>query len=305
MIRVAKLVVVVGVLAALAWSVQSQWGTVRSDLARLPISDALAAFGLALGATAAALMAWRTMLGNLGSPLPPLLALHIYALSQLGKYVPGSVWPVLAQMELGRQYDVPRLRSATAFLLTLMGSVISATAMGALLAFTSPGWGRACALLPLVLLVMHPRILVPLTRLAGRILRRPELTDSPTLAGVSRCMGWLLTQWLCLGVGTWLMARGLGESITLTRCIAAVALSWAAGLVVVIVPAGAGVREGVLTFLLASSVGSGTALALALLGRLALTFSDAVFALLGAIFARQARRQHPQRPGPARAKSPA
>jgi uncharacterized membrane protein YbhN (UPF0104 family) len=88
------------------------------------------------------------------------------------------------------------------------------------------------------------------------------------------------------------MADGLGSSVSLTRCIAAVALSWAAGLVVVIVPAGAGVREGVLTYLLASSMGSGRALALALLGRLALTLADAFGAALGALVARRAKRQH-------------
>ena len=221
-------------------------------------------------------------------------SIYIYALSQLGKYVPGSVWPVLAQMELGRAFAVPRVRMATAFLLTLLGSLVSATATGFLLAFTSPGWGRAFALLPLVLVLMHPRVLVPLTALLGRVLRRPAVTEPPSLLGVTRAMGWLVVQWVAIGIGTALMAGGLGAHVSLTRCIAAVALSWAAGLAVVIVPAGAGVREGVFTVLLSSSVGSGRALALALLGRLALTLADAAGAALGALVARRAQRHHPE-----------
>jgi hypothetical protein len=290
--RVAKVILVVGLIAALAYSVHSQWGTVRHDVARLPILDGVAALLLALIATGASMLAWRSMLGDLGSRLPLLPALHIYALSALGKYVPGSVWPVLAQMELGRAYAIPRLRSATAFLLTLMGSVVSATATGGLLAVTSPGWGRLFALLPLVLIVMHPRVLVPLTTAIAKVLRRPAVTEEPSVAGVTRSMGWLLVQWVCIGGGTAIMADGLGSSVSVTRCIAAVALSWAAGLVVVVVPAGAGVREGVLTYLLASSLGSGRALALALLGRLALTLADAFGAALGALVARRAKRQH-------------
>jgi hypothetical protein len=35
---------------------------------------------------------------------------RILFLGQLGKYLPGSVWPVLAQMELGKTYRVPRHR---------------------------------------------------------------------------------------------------------------------------------------------------------------------------------------------------
>ena len=285
-IRVAKVVIVVGLLVALALSVHSQWGAVRHDLARLPIIDVVAAVVLAVAATGAAMLAWRAMLADLGSPLPLSPAVRIYALSQLGKYVPGSVWPVLAQMELGRAFHIPRLRSATAFLLALLASLLTAIAVGGLLALTSPGWGRALAVLPLALLALHPRVLVPLTQLLGRVLRRPAVSEPPSLRGVARCIGWLLVQWLCLGVGTAIMAHGLGAHVSFTRVSAAVALSWAAGLAAIPVPAGAGVREGVLTFLLSSSVGSGRALTLALLGRLALTLADAAAAGLGALVGR-------------------
>ncbi len=290
-IRVAKVVLVVGILVALVLSVQSQWGAVRHDLAHLPAWAAVSAVVLALAATAAAMLAWRTILGDLGSPLPLFPAVRIYALSQLGKYLPGSVWPVLAQMELGKAYDIPRLRSATAFLLALLSSLMTAIAVGGLLAFTSPGWGRALALLPLSLLALHPRVLVPLTALVGRVLRRPAVSEPPTFRGELRCVGWLMIQWLLLGVGTALMAKGLGAHLPLTRCIAAVALSWAAGLAAIPVPAGAGVREGVLVFLLSPYVGSGTALTLALLGRLALTLADAAAAGLGAFVGRAAHHE--------------
>jgi uncharacterized membrane protein YbhN (UPF0104 family) len=287
LVRVAKIVVFVALLAALAFSVRSQWGSVRHELASLPIAAGITAVVLALLATAVSMLAWRTILADLGSRLALPPSVHIYALSQLGKYLPGSVWPVLGQMELGRAFDVPRLRSATAFLLVLLGSVVSATAAGGLLAFTSPGWGRAFALLPLVVLVMHPRVLVPLTSLLGRVLRRPAVTQPPSLGGIARALGWLSLQWLSLGISTAVMAHGLAAHVSLTRCIAAVSLAWAAGLVVVFVPAGVGVREGVFTYLLAPAVGSSRALALALLGRFALTIADAIGAAVGAFLSRR------------------
>jgi uncharacterized membrane protein YbhN (UPF0104 family) len=292
LVRVAKVVVFVGLLVALGFSVRSQWGTVGHDLRKLPVGDAVAALLLSLVATAVSMQAWRTILADLGSRLPLAPAVYIYALSQLGKYLPGSVWPVLAQMELGKAFSIPRVRMATAFLLALLGSLVSATATGGLLVFTSPGWGRLFVLLPLVLVVMHPRLLVPLTALLGKVLRRPAVTQPPSLRGITIAMLWLFVQWFSIGLGTALMAHGLGSSVSLTRVIAAVALSWAAGLAVVIVPAGAGVREGVFIFLMSSSVGSGRALTLALLGRLALTLADAAGAALGVLVARRAQRHH-------------
>ena len=66
-----------------------------------------------------AMMTWRTLLADLGSPLPLRPAAKVFFVGQLGKYIPGAVWPVLAQMEMGRDLGVPRPRSAAAFFLMM------------------------------------------------------------------------------------------------------------------------------------------------------------------------------------------
>jgi uncharacterized membrane protein YbhN (UPF0104 family) len=55
-------------------------------------------------------------------------------------------------------------------------------------------------------------------------------------------------------------------------------LAWVAGLLFVVVPAGAGVREVILVVGLASVLSSGAALAVALLSRVLLTVTDLVLA---------------------------
>jgi glycosyltransferase 2 family protein len=288
--RALRLVVLVVLAAALAYSVRSQWGSVGSAVRALPWLSCVAAMVLTLVAVGAAFLAWRAMLADLGSPLPMIPAAHIFSVSQIGKYLPGSVWPLLAQMELGRRFHVPRLRMATAFLLTVLSGVVVAFAIGGLLAFTEPGWGRAYALLPMCLLVLHPRILLPLSHALSRVLKREPATDPPTLAGVSRTVGWLVVQWLCLGIATAVLADGMGSPANLIRLLGAASLSWAIGLVVLVVPAGAGVREGIFTILLAPAIGSAHALAVALIGRLALTLADALFAMFGVMVARRSQR---------------
>jgi uncharacterized membrane protein YbhN (UPF0104 family) len=173
--------------------------------------------------------------------------------------------------------------------------------MGSLLAFSLPGWGRALGLLPLCLVVLHPKILLPLSRALSRVLRRPPVTEPPSASGVSKTVGWLALQWTFLGIANAVLANGMGADVAVTRVIGATALAWAAGLLVVVVPAGAGVREGVFTVLLAPVMGSGPALAVALLGRLAVTFADALFAAGGVLVTRGARRH---RAGAALARTP-
>ncbi|HSP37556.1 MAG TPA: lysylphosphatidylglycerol synthase domain-containing protein [Frankiaceae bacterium] len=280
-IRFAKGVVGALLIVALVFSLRSQFSNVRADLARISILWLVLAMALAVLGVGSSLFGWRALLGDLGSPLPLGASVRVYSISQLGKYVPGSVWPVLAQMELGRAYGVPRTRAATAFLLALLFSVTSATAIGGLLGLSQSGWGRFCLLLPLVLVLLHPRLIRPLAGLAARILRRPDSVEPLSLRGAGLGAFWMSTQWLLYGLGTSVLAAGLGAHLSVPRVVAAAALAWAAGLVVVFVPAGAGVRESVLVVLLAGEATTSVAVALALLSRLTLTAADGLWALVG------------------------
>ena len=77
------------------------------------------------------LMVWRELLADLGSRLSIPEAWRIMFIGQLGKYVPGSIWPVLAQSELGADRRIPRSRTALSVLLsyavmTCSGAVVAA-----------------------------------------------------------------------------------------------------------------------------------------------------------------------------------
>ncbi len=78
----------------------------------------------------ATLRQWQALLAGLGSPLRTTTAGRIFFIGQLGKYIPGSVWPVLTQMELGARAKVPRSRSASASILTMILSAGQRTARG-------------------------------------------------------------------------------------------------------------------------------------------------------------------------------
>lgn len=59
---------------------------------------------------------WQVIVDELGAPVGGFRCGQIYLVGQLGKYLPGSVWAYLLQMELGRRAGVPRARVFTASL---------------------------------------------------------------------------------------------------------------------------------------------------------------------------------------------
>jgi hypothetical protein len=217
-------------------------------------------------------------ISDLGSPLPYGAAGGVFFLGQLGKYLPGAVWPVVAQMELGKEHGVPRRRSGIAALLVI---VMGLTAAGVVAAVTLPfvgalGENRWVLALPVLgLALLHPAV----PRLAARLLRRepPERTLSRRGLGVA--LAWSVAQWAAYGIGVWAVARGLpgAPGGLLALATGGYALAWSAGFLVLVAPAGAGVREGALVLLLAPAYGSGPALGIALVVRLLATLGDVVW----------------------------
>ena len=110
--------------------------------------------------------------------------------------------------------------------------------------------------------------------------RTPPPTALPgrSLAGA---VAWLIACWGFFGIHVWLLARPLGaDAADLVPTAGAFALAFVAGLLVVPLPAGAGVREGVLVATLAGSIGAPAALTVSLVSRLVLLAVDLFLAAL-------------------------
>jgi len=273
-----------------AYAVASQWSHVRSALASLgflPVAGALVAV---LAALVAAMQVWRVLLAALGSPLPARPAARIMFIGQLGKYLPGSIWPVLAQMELGNEYRVPRHRSASASVLTMLLTVLTGllTALVAL-PFVAGSTNYAWALLaaPALLVLLVPRVLNAVLNRVLRLAKRPPLEVELTGRAMAGALAWSFVSWVCYGVQIWILVLALGAPAGKGFLLALGAFAWTVGFLVVIAPAGAGVRDVLLALTLGLVIGHGAALAIALVSRVLLTIGDLVTAGLAAAFTRR------------------
>ena len=299
----AGLVVLALVFVVLA--LRGRTGEIADGLARLSVGTVLLAFLAVIGGLVAAALSWRAVLTGLGSPLPLAVAGRVFLLAQLGKYLPGSVWPVLAQTELGRDHAVPRTRSAIGAAAALMVSVVTGAVVGvACLALSATAAVRTywyvAPVTVLGVVLLCPPVLSRLLRLAFRVTRRPATDVTVSGRAMLASAGWGFLQWFCFGLQAWLLARDLGggKDGLLLLSVGAFALAWVVGFLVVFVPAGAGAREATLVLLLGPTLGSGNALALALMSRVLMIVGDFVVVGPAVLSARvHARRAAPARPG--------
>jgi uncharacterized membrane protein YbhN (UPF0104 family) len=288
----------VAVAAALCGlEIHDQWPAVRSALGHLGVLPVVGALIAVLLGLAAGMQSWRVLLAALGSPLPPRAAAGVVFVGQLGKYVPGSIWPVLAQMELGRAHRVPRRRSATASALTMLLS-LAAGLIAALLTLPFLAGGAtaryrwAFLLAPVLLACLHPRVLNPVLGRLLRLARRAPLDQPLTGRAVATALAWALASWVPYGLQVWLLAVRLGAppGRAVVLSIGGFAFAWSVGFVAVFVPAGVGVREVLLVAVLGTMLGTGDATAIALVSRLLMTAGDLCAAGLAVAFARLGRR---------------
>lgn len=278
---VLRWVLPLAVLTAFALALRGRWSDVADELGRVGIAPLLLAGLLATCGVGLTFGAWRAVLADLGSPLPAIPGARTFFVGQLGKYVPGSVWPVVVQMRLGKRLGIPQTRMAAAFVVTLTMSMAWGLVVGlaAVPGLAGSAWTWVLLLVPVGLAALHPLVLNAALGWLLRVLRRPPLEQRLTGAGVARASAWLLAFWLVCGLHVVVLATALGGSASLAPvAVGGFALAFVAGTIAVVFPAGAGVRDPLLVAVLTPSLGVTSAVAVGLLSRLLLAVADGVLA---------------------------
>lgn len=299
-----RLLVTVAIAVSIGFAVAELWPDVRSTLQSLRPGTVLASMALAIAGMCATVMAWHAVLHELDHEVPVVESGRILLVGQLGKYLPGSLWAIVLQMELALRAHIPRARSFAASLVLIGLSTTAALTVGlmglpALAAATTPYVWLIAALVPVSLVCASPPVLSRLVDLLLRLLRRPGIRHPFSYRGVLRVVGWCLLAWTFLGSHLAVLVAGQADlgTLGLVEVLGTYALASTAGVFAVVAPSGLGVREAVIVAGLGPFVSTGSALALALASRLLLTIAEVVAAGGAALSARRAlaaeRRQLP------------
>lgn len=249
---------------------------------------------LAAGAMTAMAVAWRPVLGLVGVRVATGRVIAWYFVGEIGKYLPGGVWPILGRGELARRGGIPRARAYASVGLSLALLYLTAMFVAVLFlpfALTGSGsspWMLVLLALPVGVLLLHHRVLEWVRDTGARMSRRDLDVTVPRWRQSLQLMVAYSPSWLLVGASTWAVARALDPTASFPRLVFAAVLSWIAGFVAVPVPAGAGVREAVIVA--TSGLGGGVAVATALIARLLFVIVDGAGALFAAPVIRRRRR---------------
>lgn len=230
------------------------------SIAALSVIYGLANLLLALG--------WWHFLRHLGATLTRLGSIRIYGMSQLAKYVPGNIFHLAGRQALGMAAGIPAGILAKSTIWELGSIAVAGTLFGWLiLPLLSPGFPELASVVLL-------------------------LCSVALVGGIFRLMALRQAEWAFICQLLFLLVSG-AVFVALLHLIAssdgldtvrhwqiiggAYTVAWLVGLVTPGAPAGVGVREVVLLFLLKGLVAEMDLLMAVLLGRLVTVLGDFLF----------------------------
>ena len=265
-----------------------------SEFARTPLELELhlgwivASALLVWGAYGVLIWAWRSLAASWAPPLVPVESARIWAVSSLGKYVPGKVWAFAGMAVLAQRAGMPGWAATGAALLMQAlalgtGALMIGVCGTAVLEAAHPGarlvlLGLAMASLAGVALAAWPPLA---TRLLTRLAGPGEVPGPPRPGALLAGAAANLAAWLGYGAALWCLARGiLGEvELPFAAAAGAFAASYLAGVLALFAPGGLVVREALFIVLLQPVLGLPRATALAIASRLLLTLTEVGIAL--------------------------
>ena len=234
---------------------------------------------------------WTRMLVTRGHHAPPRSAMAWYFAGQLGKYVPGGIWPIVGRAELAARGGVPRPDAYAATGLSMATTYLAAAlaiCIGSLLSWSYPlagvlglaGMGIGFAIFSNA--GLRTKVLGLINRVSPRAAALTEPRRLLLLTVIH------LPAWILMSLSTSVTASAFGADIGIVHMLFITSASWLAGFVVVGVPGGIGVRESVFTALAGTAINPGVAVSLALASRVVFIAVDLVGALVANIVARTA-----------------
>lgn len=251
----------------------------RFDVPRLVVSLA----GL-FGVLASMVPIWRLILGLMGHRLPMGTAWRIWFVSNLGKYVPGKIWQVTGMVLMCERAGVPKRVTAVSVVLAQALSTLSGLGIFGAYILVAGGqighmWGYSAGGLAVAgILVLHPRVLEWAINLALRAARREPIRVGFTFWQLLKITGLYLLSWCGYGLALYLFMTSLAPlPPSLVWVIIPIhAAAYTAGLLVLLVPGGIGVRESILALFLGFHLPQAVAISSAWLSRIWFTVGELV-----------------------------
>lgn len=286
--RVAELSSVIGILVALAGlafvgrTLVTNWDETVETLQDAQWGFLVLAIPVCLAGMTAVGLPWRRALRLMGGDASRRQILTWYFPGQLGKYVPGAIWPLVGRGELAVRGGVTRPAAYGSVALSLVLTYLAATLTAivllplALLAGDTDGTTLlVLAILPFGLAMLHPAVLQRVVAIAERVLSKEVGLPVPAWGDTVRLLLLHVPAWFLIATATCLVTRAFDPSPAYGQVAFAAVLSWIIGFIIVPVPGGIGVREAAFAAA-ATSLPDDVAATVAIMARLCFILADLI-----------------------------
>jgi hypothetical protein len=257
LIRLIRIAVIVAIFVWMARPIYKKWPEVGGRiLATNWWHFGIAALMFSIFLFVFRATSWRWILIGLGHRLPVAPATRIWSMSELARYVPGVIWQVVGRVYLSKPYGVNGSVSSTSQLLELAIFML-ANILVALTCLLSAGFQHippgqrqwvfiSMALVPVLLLLLHPPIFYGLLNRLLHRLKKPAITSRLPKRALLILLLWAILGLLWQSLAIWLLTKKTLE-LPLARwwiLAGAYCLAWTVGFSVgFLAPGGIGVRE--------------------------------------------------------------
>ena len=280
-------------LAGMAFLLRTMWthrDEMKDSFSHLTWSSLVGAVFFAFMSMSYLGWMWGRLLLRRGYKVPRAQLVSWYYTGQLGKYVPGGVWAVVGRAEMAVRGGVPRADAYSVTGLSMFTTYSAAAlcaALGSLLSWERPIIGAALLLALVVGLSVYA--IAPLRQRLVGLLRKitsgtNELTAPKDMLALTIVQ---VPAWIMISLSTTITAHAFGAEVGVLHMFFVSSLSWLIGFLVIGAPGGLGVRESIFTGLLSASVGTSTALSLAVASRMIFVTVDFLGALIFNVIARK------------------
>jgi uncharacterized membrane protein YbhN (UPF0104 family) len=271
-------VVTLAMLGLMAWIVLSDYQVVKAALSRVRLDWVIIAIGLNFLAHGLLALNWHQMLKRCGYSLPVYRLFRVYFLSGVARYLPGGFWHFGGRIVWLNQLSVP-LKASTQTVVAEQASILWVALVSStffVFVHTLQGLLRQVllGLMCFLLLIAASVILTWTLKVADHKGHNHQIQSFKQIA-------LYFVFWLCYGISICTLIIALEYpllQIEPFRIIGYASLSWAVGYLVIFVPGGVGIREGVLTVLLSALLPFPIAGTIALLARMVSTIPELIWA---------------------------
>jgi hypothetical protein len=299
-LRLLRIALAVGVLVACGWFI---WQQVSRGYTAISLTDLTLAPGRLVvswlcitAATALGAWEWVLLARALGAEMDTVGGMSVHLTANLGKYLPGMIWPFAGKAYLANRRGVP-LRLASASIGAELAIIYSAGGLLALLCLPFSGllpWSlapRIALQAGVIALTIISILAVP--AVGARALARLGRWPRVDWWQVSLVLALVLLTWCLIGFGfsTLYGPPASGVAQHLLRHSLALALALVLGQVAFFLPTGVGVREAVLVALLSTPDTAGRVVILAIAFRLLMMVGEILCAAVMVAWDRISRRR--------------